>query len=121
MARDTTRFVSLFLPASTEPASEPAWPPMDVYRSPTGWLVKMDLAGVKPEDVQLRLSGPLLIVSGERRDWCVEDGCRHYRMEITYSRFERRVELGEELSEAHIETEFRDGMLLVRVCREVEA
>jgi HSP20 family molecular chaperone IbpA len=42
-------------------------------------------------------------------------------MEIAYSRFERQVELPGDLQSARIETEFRHGMLLVRITRESHA
>ena len=52
-----------------------------------GWILKFDLAGVRLEDVQVHVSKRTVMVSGVRRDCMVEDGCRHYSMEITYSRF----------------------------------
>jgi HSP20 family protein len=115
MARDTIRRVSLFLPAGVAtPPSE--WRPLaDLYRTRDGWLVKFDLAGVRPEDVELFLVGRTLVVRGSRRDCCVEEGASHYRMEIAYSHFERRVELPAETAGYSLETQFRDGMLLVRV------
>jgi HSP20 family protein len=95
-------------------------PPTDVYRTREGWLVKFDLAGVRPEDVQLRVSGAQLTVSGTRRDWCREEGCSYYLMEITYSHFERSIQLSGDLGRAHITTEHRYGLLLVRIRMEAD-
>jgi HSP20 family protein len=36
-------------------------------------------------------------------------------LEIAYSRFEREIELPAELDPAHVSTEYRDGMLLIRL------
>lgn len=117
MAQDVVRFVSFFL--SSEVEREPEWrPATDVYRTPDGWLVKFELAGVFPEDVELSVRGRALRVRGRRRDCCLEPGCRQVHMEIAYSRFERQVELPGDFQAARIETEFRHGMLLVRVVRE---
>jgi len=92
------------------------WTPnADVYRTPGGWLVKFDLAGVRPEDLQLSFAGALLRLRGTRRDWCLEEGVHYYRMEIAYSNFERVIELPVNLESAHLYTEFREGMLLVRI------
>ena len=41
--------------------------------------------------------------------------CRHYHMEISYSTFERTLELPVDLEPARIATEYKDGMLLVRI------
>jgi HSP20 family protein len=117
MARDVVQFVSLFYSAGVE--ETPEWrPPTDVYRTPDGWLVKFELAGVCPEDVELIAQGRALRIRGRRRDRCLSPGSRQLHMEIAYSRFERQVELPGDLQRAHIETEFRDGMLLVLVRRE---
>jgi HSP20 family protein len=120
MAQDTIHWLrTLFLHSADETARREWWEPsVDVYRSPRGWLVKCDLAGVRPEDLSLTLHGSRLTLRGTRRDWCLEEGCHHYRMEISYSRFERTVELPEEIGQARVTTEFRDGMLLVRLQKE---
>ena len=45
----------------------------------------------------------------------MQEGCRHYRMEINYSQFERGVELPCDLERTDIRTDYRDGMLYVRI------
>lgn len=90
------------------------WSPRaDVYRTPTGWLVKFDLAGVEPEDVQVEASRSQIRVVGVRRDHFVEKGFRHHSMEISYSRFERTVRLPGETEVRSVRTEYREGMLIV--------
>jgi HSP20 family protein len=109
---------SLYLPVA-ERVRQAGWqPPADVYRTRDGWLVKFDLAGVRPQDIEVSVSGPHLCVRGTRRDWCLEEGCHHYLMEISYSEFERCIDLPGNLDQACIRTEFREGMLLVRIQRE---
>jgi len=106
---------------SPEPEAAEAWqPPVDIYRGPCGWLLKFDLAGVRPEDVQVRavtspLSGSRITVSGVRRDWVQEQGYVHHSMEISYNRFERTIALPGDLTNAEFSLETRDGLLLVRV------
>jgi HSP20 family protein len=120
MTHDFIRMHSLFLPA-VEAVHEATWrPPMDVYRTPHGWLVKFDLAGVRPEDVELTVQGSRLTVRGTRRDWCLEEGCTHYLMEIAYSHFERSLELPGDLEHARVAAEHRHGLLLVRVQMEAD-
>jgi len=118
MAQDSFRFVSFFLQQEAE-QREPDWrPPTDVYRTRDGWLVKFELAGVEPDDIELTKHGRFVRVRGRRRDCCLEPGCRQIHMEITYSRFERQVELPTDVESMTFQTEFRHGMLLVRVQRE---
>lgn len=90
-------------------------PRADVYRTPSGWVVKFDLAGVKPQDVQIEAHGRLIRVAGVRRDHFVERGYRHHSMEISYSRFERNLRLPCEAEGASITTEYTDGLLIVTI------
>jgi HSP20 family protein len=120
MARDVVRLVSLLYTAGVEQAVD--WrPATDVYRTRNGWLVKFELAGVRAEDIELTSRGRALRIRGRRRDFCSEPDCRQVHMEIAYSRFERQVELPGDLQRARIDTEFRDGMLLVHVQPEASA
>lgn len=95
------------------------WSPRaDIYRTPTGWLVKFDLAGVSPDEVTVELSRSQLRVSGVRRDRFVQKGYRHHSMEISYSRFERTLELPCRAEQCSMRTEFVEGMLIVALDEE---
>lgn len=114
MAGSRSGYAIFFVPVAQE--SEPAWKPLaDIYRTPYGWLVKFDLAGVRTGDVAVSVSGNQVSVAGIRRDCVLEEGCRHYSMEISYNRFERTVALPVVLEGALVEAEFRMGQLLVRL------
>ena len=116
MARDLIRLMqSLFPPAASACGAVHWRPSADVYHTRSGWLVKFDLAGVRPEDITLTAQGSRLTVCGRRRDWTIAEGNRYYRMEIAYSHFERSLELPCQLDPARITSEFREGMLLVRI------
>jgi HSP20 family protein len=110
------RLVVESLPASFRRAG---WqPPADIHRLRDGWLVKFDLAGIRPEDVRLTVQGSVLTVGGVRRDWKIEGCLSCYSMEISYSDFERSIEFPANLEQAHVTTEYREGMLLVRLLTE---
>jgi HSP20 family protein len=93
-------------------------PSADVYRTRDGWLLKFDLAGVRPEDVTVSVSGRHVKVTGVRRDTIVEEGCSYYVMEISYNRFERSLEMPVNLADARVTIEARNGLLLVRMITE---
>ena len=95
---------------------EPAWcPAADVYRTDEGWLLKFDLAGVRPEDLSVTAEGNQLTVSGRRRDLVCGQSCHHQQLEIAYSQFSRTMELPLTLDSAEITSQFHEGMLLVRI------
>ena len=90
------------------------WSPQaDIYRTPTGWVVKFDLAGVRPDEVTVEKSRSHLRVRGVRRDRFVTKGYRHHSMEISYSRFERTIPLPCRADRCSMQTEFVEGMLVV--------
>ena len=107
--------VFLFSP----PRQTQDWQPaVDIYRSTTGWILKVDLAGVRLEDVHVHLGKRTVTISGVRRDWMMEDtGCRHYSMEISYSRFQRTIELPDDIQTAKVSVDYRDGILFVRIAQ----
>jgi len=111
---DTDVAVFLFTPKQ-----EKEWrPAADIYRAPWGWILKFDLAGIRLEDIRVRADRNAVTVSGVRRDYMIEDGCCHYLMEITYSHFERTIELPDDLNKAQFRLDYRDGVLFVRIRRE---
>jgi len=98
-------------------------PAADVYRTRDGWLVKVDLAGVRSDDVEITLDGPLLRISGLRRDSFCGEGVSHYQLEITYSRFEKIIQFPCSIERATVERDYRDGLLVLQLheneeCRE---
>ncbi|MBW3543733.1 MAG: Hsp20/alpha crystallin family protein [Planctomycetes bacterium] len=102
--------------ASPSAASGQTWqPPADIYRTSEGWLIKVELAGVAREEVEILASGQTLIIRGQRRDSTLIESLQHYSLEIAYSRFERRIEVPCNLDRAQMVAEYKDGMLLVRV------
>ena len=90
-------------------------PPVDIYRTSWGWILKFELAGVRTEDVHVHVSRRTVSVRGVRRDYMVEDGCSHYSMEISYCEFKRTIELPDDLTKTLIRMDYRDGILFVRI------
>ncbi len=118
MAQNHRSRHAFFTPALGPAAGRPWNPPVDVYRTADGWLLKFELAGVGPDDLSVTLDGRRIVVRGVRLDRCLESGCSVHQLEIAYTRFERSVELPEGLDRATVRCEFRHGMVLVRVHRD---
>ena len=96
-------------------------PAADVYRTPDGWIVKVDLAGIRPEDVQITIDDRLLRISGLRRDSLCGEGVSHYQLEITYSRFEKTIQFPRSIEHASIARDYNDGLLILRLHEEKES
>ncbi|WP_428634728.1 Hsp20/alpha crystallin family protein [Sedimenticola sp.] len=89
-----------------------AWrPSVDIYQGDDLWLIKVELAGVKVEDIRLQVKGRQLVLQGIRRDQKVSRNSIFHAMEIAYNRFERVFDFASSLEQASIHTEYLDGML----------
>ena len=115
MSHDVIRLMrALFLPGAESSLEVPWHPAADVYRTPDGWGIKFELAGVRAEDIDLEVCGHDVILRGTRRD--TTPRCSQmYQLEIAYSRFERVLRLPCDLSRAAISTSYRDGLLHVLI------
>jgi HSP20 family protein len=96
-------------------------PAADVYRTDDGWIVKVDLAGIRPGDIEITLDGRVLRISGLRRDGICGEGISHYQLEITYSRFEKMIQFPRSIEHATVERDYHDGLLILRLHEEEEA
>jgi HSP20 family protein len=91
-----------------------------VYRTEQGWIVKVDLAGIRPADIEVTIDGPVLRISGSRRDRTCGEGVSHYQLEITYSRFEKMIQFPRSIEHASIDRDYHDGLLILRLQEEQE-
>src|SRR5690349_8207864 len=94
MARQTDQFVHatlsyLGMPSISQPT---AWTPnTDVYENDESLIVRIELAGINKEDLDITLNDRLLLVRGHRPDPCRRGRCSFRQMEIDYGYFERRI------------------------------
>jgi HSP20 family protein len=90
-------------------------PSADVYRGPEGWIVKLDLAGVSCDDLELELRDSLLTIRGCRRDTHYREGFVYHQMEITYSRFEKQIQFPSAIEGATVARDYSDGFLIIKL------
>lgn len=90
-------------------------PSTDVYVHAAGAVIKVELAGISREDLELSVDGSRLTISGVRQDQCRTGKCSFQVMEIHYGAFESVVELpaGFDLSQAR--ATYQNGFLRVDV------
>ena len=88
-------------------------PSADVYRSRDGWIVKLDLAGICSDDLEIEIQESTLHIRGCRKDTFYRDGFICHQMEITYSRFEKIIEFPAALDGLSLAHDYRDGFLIV--------
>jgi HSP20 family molecular chaperone IbpA len=110
----TTHFVKR--PQAVSPSAEPVWVPnTDVYVADAGLVIKVELAGMKKEHLELHVEGNRVKICGHRPDGCRAPKCKFMVMEINYGSFESIVELppGYDLSQA--KAAYQNGFLRIDV------
>ena len=96
-------------------------PAADVYQSEDGWMVKIDLAGICSDELEIEIRDSRLRISGCRRDTHYRDGFVYQQMEITYSRFEKTIQFPAPIEGASIKRDYSDGFLIINLHRGDEA
>lgn len=93
-----------------------AWSPrVDITEDDQGYVVKAGLPGVKKEDLRVTVEEDRLSIRGERKTEREEKGRKFHRREWSYGSFERCFSLPPEIEASKITSEFKDGLLKVRV------
>jgi len=90
-------------------------PSADVYQTNDGWIVKVELAGVSLDELDLTIEGKTLYLAGCRRDAFYGEGVSYHQLEITYSRFERSITFPCEIEGASLRRDYRDGLLILHL------
>ena len=102
--------------SSSLDSSETYWVPnTDVYVTEGGLVIKVELAGMRKEDLELTVESNRLKISGHRPDGCRAPKCTFLVMEINYGAFESVIELpsGYDLSQA--KAAYQNGFLRIDV------
>jgi HSP20 family protein len=86
-------------------------PAMDLTETKDSLIVKAELPGMDPKDVEITLSGNLLSIRGERKQEREEKEEICHLIERFYSSFVRSIKLPVEVEEDKIETSYKDGLL----------
>jgi HSP20 family protein len=95
-------------------------PAVDIYEDEDAIVVKADLAGVKPEDVNISVENNVLTISGERKLERAEEREGYHRIESSYGVFTRSFALPESVRTDEVEAEMTEGVLKVRIPKKPE-
>ena len=97
-------------------SSASSWtPPVDIFDGADSIVLRAELAGLTPEDIDIEIDDNVLTLRGERRFRdSVEEG-RFYRLERAYGGFQRSLTLPQGVHSDEISATFEHGVLTVRI------
>jgi len=90
-------------------------PPVDITEDEKEYSVKVELPGVKKEDVKVSVEGGVLSITGERKAEKEEKDKKYHRLERSYGSFIRSFAVPEGAASDKVSAEFKDGVLSVRI------
>src|SRR5919206_1919092 len=91
-------------------------PAVDVYYTadPPRAVVRADLAGIDPQEIELQIRGRELVISGQRRPQHGEERV-YQQLEIEHGPFRRVVALGVDVDNDAASASYEDGILTVEL------
>src|SRR5438105_14634054 len=90
-------------------------PNTDVYVTERQLVIKVELAGMRREDLELTVEGNRLMISGQRPDGGRGAKCKFLVMEINYGSFECVIEIPEGYDLGQAKAAYQNGFLRVEV------
>ena len=101
-----------------EASCETYWiPNTDVYMAESGLVIKVELAGIRREDLELSAEDQRLTISGYRSDCCrsAHAKCEFLVMEINYGHFESIIQVREGYDLTGARAAYQNGFLRIDV------
>ena len=103
-----------FEPKWEEYAALGEWAPsLDLSESKEAFVVKAEVPGMEPRDIQVSLQENLLTIKGEKKQEKEEKDERYHRVERNYGAFARSVRLPVAVDGSKVDARFKNGLLTV--------
>ncbi len=113
MDRCINRFQMLSL-ANRYPVESILRPPTDIFDMGDHLLVRVEMAGIDPNDVSITINGKLLTIKGSRNE-DESSKMRVVQMEIMYGYFKRELILPSYVDAKKASAEYYNGMLEIEL------
>ena len=96
-------------------------PPVDIYETGDSLVLKAELPGINPDDVEIRFEDSTLYLKGERKfeEEINEDNL--HRVERTYGTFTRTFTLPNTIDATRVKAEYENGILTLTMPKREEA
>jgi HSP20 family protein len=99
-----------------------AWDPStDVYEDKDEYRFRVELPGVKKEDVEIEMNNQVLVIKGEKKESQEIKKEQYHRIETVSGTFYRSFRLPQNVDSQKIKASLKDGILDVRVPKQEEA
>ncbi len=98
-------------------AEFPFRPAADLYETPEGLVLRLDIPGAVREELGIDLAGQELIIRGQRRPAPPANVSRVLHYEITYGSFERSFHIPIAINPEGVKARYEHGILEIKLPR----
>ena len=106
------RFFDLFEEGPVQRSERPWYPPMDLLEHQNQLVVQVELPGVDPKSVDVKLTGDRLTLSGERQLQTAEDATYLKREQVQGS-FTRTIQLPYPIDAKKVRATYENGVMSI--------
>ena len=92
-------------------------PSIDLIRTKDNLIVRVELPGVKPEDIDISIKDDNLRIKGEIRQESIENGSDYQKIERRYGSFSRTIKLPCRVEIDDVKANFDNGILEIKMPR----
>jgi HSP20 family protein len=96
-------------------------PAIEVIDKKDKLMVRAEVPGVKPEDIDISVSDSTLTIKGEKKSESEVKEDDYYRREMSYGRFSRSVALPTKVQADKVDASYDDGILEITLSKAHEA
>ncbi|MBW1669794.1 MAG: Hsp20/alpha crystallin family protein [Deltaproteobacteria bacterium] len=95
-------------------------PAVDVSETKDSLVVKAEIPGMEPTDIDISLSGDLLVIKGEKKQKTEEKKENFHRIETRYGAFSRTIRVPVSVDPEKIEASYDNGVLKITLPKKEE-
>ena len=106
------------------PSAEGSWawsPSDDISETDGSVMVKVDLPGLDPKDIDIDITGDTLTLRGEKKTEEEKKEERYYCRERYYGSFQRSFRLSAGVQSDKVEAKFKNGILTIDIPKSEES
>ncbi len=108
-------------PFNSAPETRESWiPSVDILEKDGNLILRAELPGMTEKQIDLKLEGDTLILSGERKMENEDKKGNYHRIERVYGSFTRSFRLPDTVDSEKISAEYKNGVLTVTIPQKPE-
>jgi len=88
-------------------------PSIDLYETEENLILKAEIPGLNPEDLDVSITNDILTIKGEMKKEFAQERENYHRMERRYESFSRSIQLPSRVMIEDVEATYREGVVTI--------